>query len=391
MKPMLRASRYLRQHKDIYAGHGAFNVNGPLYARAAVNTAERLRAPLILQGSDGANGFNAGVADFRNATVQQKQKGAKIIADSVKQYGEDSEVPISLHLDHGKDFESVKAAIDAGYTSVMIDASSKSLEDNITLTKKVVDYARRVGKEQGRYITVEAEIGELKGMEDWVNVEKSTYTRIKDAVRLIAETGIDALAISYGTSHGAFKGNVKVKKEIATGLYEIVLQEGLDCELVSHGSSSVHEYLINEIKEQGGKFEKVTSGVSVSQLQEVIRGAISKINVDTDIRLAITRNVWKYFNEHKAAQTDALTGGIWKLMQNKPDKFDPRYYLVPALDQIIKDDRSNPYMEGIMEQMEAGVQEIVGERILQFGGGGLAAKVLEYAVELKEIDSFLLP
>jgi fructose-bisphosphate aldolase class II len=176
---------------------GAFNVNAVAQAKAAIEVHEMFRSAAILQGADLANGFMGGRVDFMNATTEDKRVGARNIAGAVKKYGADSSMPIALHLDHGRDFESVKAAIAGGYTSVMIDGSSLPFAQNVELTREVVKYAHRLG------VTVEGELGVLAGVEDHVFSKTSSYTNPLDAVRFFRETGVDCLAISYGTMHGA--------------------------------------------------------------------------------------------------------------------------------------------------------------------------------------------
>ena len=214
LRPILDAT-----DKYSYA-QGAFNVNAVCQAEAVIRIHELFRSPAILQGADLANGFMGGRTDFMNATIEDKKIGARNIAAAVKKFAENSPIPIALHLDHGRDFDSVKAAIDGGYTSVMIDGSSLPLKDNIELTREVVKYAHARG------VTVEGELGVLAGVEDHVFSEGSTYTNPMDAIRFFKETGTDALAISYGTMHGANKGkNAVVRKEIAIAVKECMRHE----------------------------------------------------------------------------------------------------------------------------------------------------------------------
>ena len=186
---------------------GAFNVNAVCQAKAVIEIHELLRAPAILQGADLANAFMGGRADFQNGTLEDKKKGAKNIAAAVKKYGEQSPIPVVLHLDHGRDFDSCVAAIEGGYTSVMIDGSSLPYEENVELTREVVKYAHPRG------VSVEGELGVLAGVEDHVFAANSTYTNPLTAVDFLKKTGADALAISYGTMHGASKGkDVKLRR-----------------------------------------------------------------------------------------------------------------------------------------------------------------------------------
>ena len=179
---------------------GAFNVNAVAQAKAVIEVHEMFRSPAILQGADMANAFMGGRADFQNGTTEDKIRGAKNIGDAVKKYAARSPVPVVLHLDHGRDMDSVKAAIAGGYTSVMIDGSSLPLAQNMELTREVVKYAHPRG------VSVEGELGVLAGVEDHVFAASSTYTNPLDAVRFVKATGVDALAISYGTMHGPAKG-----------------------------------------------------------------------------------------------------------------------------------------------------------------------------------------
>ena len=212
LRPLMEAAE---QHN--YA-QGAFNVNAVAQAKAVIEMHETFRSPAILQGADLANAFMGGRVDFANGTLEDKKKGARNIANAVRKYGENSPIPVVLHLDHGKDFDSCVAAIEGGYTSVMIDGSSLPLEQNIELTREVVKYAHARG------VSVEGELGVLGGQEDHVFAATSTYTNPLDAVEFIQKTGVDALAISYGTQHGANKGkDAKLRKEIPIAIKECIL------------------------------------------------------------------------------------------------------------------------------------------------------------------------
>ncbi len=355
MRPLLDAAM-----KGKFA-FGAFNVNSPSHAKAVIEVHEMFRSACILQGSEGANGFMGGNPDFRKATVEEKKVGAKKIADAVKKYGGDSPIPIVLHLDHGKSFESVMAAIDGGYTSVMIDGSSLPLEENIELSRKVVKEAHARG------VTVEGELGILKGMEEHVESLIAVYTNPSDVVRFVKETGVDALAISYGTQHGANKGkNVRIRKEIAIATKELFMFEGLDSAIVSHGSSEVPYSVVKIVNELGGKLSD-TAGIPVEQIQEVIPYGIAKVNIDTDIRLAITRNTREYFRDNPDAKNDSIVGKIWADMEKVPDKFDPRQYMVSAQNYLVSEEVPNEHFGEIVSLVEQGIKEIVGERIAQLG------------------------
>ena len=306
--------------KHNYA-QGAFNVNAVAQAKAVIEMHETFRSPAILQGADLANAFLGGRVDFANGTLEDKTKGARHIANAVKKYGENSPIPVVLHLDHGKDFDSCVAAIDGGYTSVMIDGSSLPLEQNIELTREVVKYAHARG------VSVEGELGVLAGVEDHVFASNSTYTNPLKAVEFFKKTGVDALAISYGTMHGASKGkDVKLRKQIPTAIRECLNHEGIRGGLVSHGSSTVPKYIVDEINALGGNIQNAY-GISLAELKEAITCGINKINVDTDIRLAVTRNMKELFAGCPELRESPSIGGVYQLLENNKDQFDPRVFL----------------------------------------------------------------
>lgn len=348
---------------------GAFNVNAVCQAEAAVRIHEIFHSPAVLQGADLANGFMGGRTDFMNATIEDKRKGARNIAEAVRKIAEDSPIPIALHLDHGRDFDSVKAAIDAGYTSVMIDGSSLPFEDNIALTREVVIYAHERG------VSVEGELGVLAGVEDHVFSLSSTYTRPLDALRFFKDTGVDALAISYGTMHGANKGkDAKVRKEIAIAIKELLRHEGIEGYLVSHGSSTVPGYIVDEINDLGGQL-KDSHGISLDQLKEVGRLGISKINVDTDIRLAVTRNVRLLFTRHPQLKEDGHLAPVWRLMDGNPSAFDPRVYLAAVMDTVMYGTIPSHSVQLLVDAIKDGVMEGIGRLLVEFGQIGKAREV----------------
>lgn len=356
-------------------GQGAFNVNAVAQAKAAIEVHEMFRSPAILQGADLANGFMGGRTDFMNATLEDKKIGAKNIADAVKKYGADSEIPIVLHLDHGRDFDSCVAAISGGYTSVMIDGSSLSFDENVELTREVVKYAHARG------VSVEGELGVLAGVEDHVFSASSTYTNPLKAVEFFRKTGVDALAISYGTMHGASKGkDVKLRKEIATAIRECLSHEGIFGALVSHGSSTVPKYIVDEINALGGELTN-TYGIAVEELQAAIPCGINKINVDTDIRLAVTRNMKELFVKYPELRTSASIGEIYELLEAKKSQFDPRVFLPPIMDTVMKGTIPDEDVAAIVNCVERGVKEVVGTLIVQFGSFGKAPLVEQVTLE----------
>ena len=347
---------------------GAFNVNAVAQAKAVIEVHEMFRSAAILQGADLANGFMGGRTDFVNATLEDKKVGARNIAAAVKKYAVDSPVPVALHLDHGKNFDSCKAAIEGGYTSVMIDGSSLPFKENIELTREVVKYAHERG------VTVEGELGVLAGVEDHVFAANSTYTNPLDAIEFFKKTKVDALAISYGTKHGANKGaNTVIRKEIAIATKECMRHEGIQGVLVSHGSSTVPQYIVKEINDLGGDVQNAY-GIKIEQLQE----GIGKINVDTDIRLAVTRNFRELFRDKPELRDSPSIGPVYELMVKNPQAFDPRVFLPPVMDAVMYGNIKDDDTALLFQRMEAGVKEAVGSLIIQFGSYG-KAPLVEYA------------
>ena len=349
-------------------GQGAFNVNAVAQAKAAIEVHEMFRSPAILQGADLANGFMGGRTDFMNATLEDKKIGAKNIADAVKKYGADSDIPIVLHLDHF-------CLIEAAYPSVMIDGSSLPFDENVDLTREVVKYAHARG------VSVEGELGVLAGVEDHVFSASSTYTNPLKAVEFFRKTGVDALAISYGTMHGASKGkDVKLRKEIATAIRECLSHEGIFGALVSHGSSTVPKYIVDEINALGGELTNAY-GISIEELQAAIPCGINKINVDTDIRLAVTRNMKELFVKYPELRTSASIGEIYELLEAKKSQFDPRVFLPPIMDTVMKGTIPDDDVAAIVNCVERGVKEVVGTLIVQFGSFGKAPLVEQVTLE----------
>ena len=269
---------------------GAFNVNNMEIVQGITEAAAELNAPLILQVSKGARAY-------ANHTYLMKLVEAAVI---------ETGLPIALPLDHGDSFEICKSCIDGGFTSVMIDASSKSLEENITITRKVVEYAHDHG------VVVEAELGTLAGIEDEVNVsaEDSSYTRPEDGQEFVEKTGCDSLAIAIGTSHGAYKFKPGTDPKLRFDILQEVEKRLPGFPIVLHGSSSVPQEFVKIINENGGNMPGAI-GVPEDQLRKAASMAVCKINIDSDLRLAMTASIRKYLNEH-------------------PEHFDPRQYLKPA-------------------------------------------------------------
>ena len=369
-------------------GQGGFNVNAVAQAKAVIEVHEMFRSPAILQGADLANGFMGGRIDFLNATLEDKKAGARNIGNAVKKYGMDSDIPIVLHLDHGRDFDSCVAAIEGGYTSVMIDGSSLPFKENIELTREVVKYAH------GRGVSVEGELGVLAGVEDHVFSDSSTYTNPLDAVEFFQKTGVDALAISYGTMHGASKGkDVKLRKEIVIAIRECMNHQGIFGALVSHGSSTVPKYIVDEINDLGGKLSN-TEGISTEQLTAAIGAGINKINVDTDIRLAVTRNMKEFFEKYQEKRNSGSIGAIYERLETMKEAFDPRVFLPPIMDTVMYGTIPDEDVAAIVDCVERGVKEVVGTLIVKFGSYGRVSLVEcvtldEMAERYREIDKWL--
>ena len=286
--------------KKAYEGNyaiGAFNVNNMEIIQGIVEAASELNSPVILQVS-------AGARKYANPIYLKKLVEAAVECNKIN--GKD--IPMVLHLDHGPDFETCKACIDSGFTSVMIDASKYSFEENVAITKKVVEYAHERG------VVVEAELGKLAGVEDEVNVsdEDAMFTTPEEAVKFVELTGCDSLAIAIGTSHGAykFKGDAKLRYDIL----EEIGNKLPGFPIVLHGASSVPQEFVEMCNKYGGNIPGA-KGVPEEMLRKAATMAVCKINIDSDIRLAMTANIRECFEEN-------------------PEVFDPRTYLGKAREAV---------------------------------------------------------
>lgn len=373
---MLVPMRVILEAANQYSfGQPAFNVNSVAQIKAAVETHEVFRSPAILQGADLANGFMGGRVDFANSTLEDKKRGAKNIVEGVKGYGAESEIPIAIHLDHGKNFDSVVAAVEGGYTSVMIDGSSLPFEENVELTREVVKYAHERG------VTVEGELGILAGVEDDVASVTSTYTHPLSAIDFFKKTKVDALAISYGTKHGANKGkDTVIRKQIPIAIKECMIHEGIHGFLVSHGSSTVPQYIVRELLDLGSQLKDM-HGIAVDQLVEVIQFGINKINVDTDIRLAVTRNLKELFLTKKDLQQSRAIGEIYRSLEAHPEAFDPRLFVGSIMDTIMHGEPAEGDLLEVISAIEAGTKEAVGPLLIHFGALGKAPLVEKVSLD----------
>lgn len=258
---------------------------------------------------------------------------------------------------------------------MMIDGSSLSFEENVELTREVVKYAHKRG------VSVEGELGVLAGVEDHVFSETSSYTNPLKAVEFFKKTECDALAISYGTMHGASKGkNVKLRKEIPIAIKECMMHEQIFGVLVSHGSSTVPGYIVDEINALGGNIQNA-GGISIEELKAAIPCGIGKINVDTDIRLAVTRNLKEYFYCHQDKRTSPFVGGIYKLLEEKKEQFDPRVFLSPIMDTVMYGNIPDADTAELVKVIEKGVKEAIGTLIVEFGSYGKAPLVEQVSLE----------
>jgi len=304
--PLVTTTEMFKKAYDGGYAIGAFNVNNMEIVQGITEAAKDLEAPLILQVSKGARAY-------ANHTYLMKLVEAAVI---------ETGLPICLHLDHGDSFETCKSCIDGGFTSVMIDASSKPFAENIEITRKVVEYAHDRG------VVVEAELGTLAGVEDEVQVsaEDSSYTHPEEVEEFVTKTGCDSLAIAIGTSHGAYKFTAAQCTRNEQGIlvppplrFDVLVEVSKRLPgfpIVLHGSSSVPQNFVKLINENGGNMPDAV-GIPEEQLRKAATMSVCKINIDSDLRLAMTATIRQYFNQH-------------------PDHFDPRQYLKPAR-QAIKD------------------------------------------------------
>ena len=318
---------------------GAFNVNNMEIVQGITEACQEEHAPVILQVSKGARAY-------ANHTYLVKLVEAAVATCP--------DIPIVLHLDHGPDFETCKSCIDGGFTSVMIDASSKPFAENIEITRKVVEYAHDHG------VVVEAELGTLAGIEDDVKVadHAASYTRPEEVEEFVSKTGCDSLAIAIGTSHGAYKfkpeqctvneKGILVPPPLRFDVLEEVSKRLPGFPIVLHGSSSVPQEYVKMINEHGGKMPNAI-GVPEEQLRQAARLSVCKINIDSDLRLAMTGTIRQFMDEH-------------------PDKFDPREYLKPA---------------------RANIKELVRHKLVDvLGGAGKAKTTVQKISRLRRAGGF---
>ncbi|MBQ6796447.1 MAG: class II fructose-1,6-bisphosphate aldolase [Clostridia bacterium] len=288
--PLVNTKEMFKKAYDEGYAIGAFNVNNMEIVQGIVDACQQQNAPVILQCSSSARKY------ARHTYLRKMVEAA----------AEETGLPIALHLDHGPDFETCKSCIDGGFTSVMIDGSHFDFEENIAITKKVVDYAHQYG------VTVEGELGQLAGIEDEVSVDadKASYTDPAQVQEFVEKTGVDSLAIAIGTSHGAFKFKPGQKPQLRFDILQEVSERLPGFPIVLHGASSVMPEYVAMIRQYGGKMDDAI-GIPEEMLRQAAASAVCKINVDSDLRIALTAAVRKHLAEN-------------------PTHFDPRQILTPA-------------------------------------------------------------
>jgi len=369
MVPILRAAE-ISSLKGKSAGIGAFNVNFYVQALGILEGLRRAEAPGIIQASKGANAF---------------QGGPDRIATMLESAMEDSNhtLPIALHLDHGDEGKAYQC-VDSGYSSVMIDASRFGLRENIATTKSVVDYAHLRG------VSVEGEYGKLEGVEEDITHENTTYADPFLVPHFFHQTGVDALAISYGTSHGPNKGTRADLEKLAVRIVNLSYQGlkayGLNENhfLVSHGSSTVPQDLVKEINRYGGKIHNA-SGIPIEKIREAIASGIRKINIDTDLRLEITATFRKYFHDNPGIEqrSPEILQPIKKVLDENERVVDPRDYLKSVDIELLRKDPRGTDLEEVMALVKERIARHVERLVVQFGSAGLANHVER--VSLKEM------
>ena len=357
---IVNINKILHKASKSNTAYGAYNVYALCQIDALIKVHEKYGSSLIIQVADPANGFLGGSADFMNSSTAERKLGAKRAADKLIGAASNSSIDICLHLDHGKSLETIENVIDAGFTSVMYDGSHLPYEKNVKNTKKAACMAHEKGA------SIEAELGVLRGVEDDVKSDVSSFTNPNQALDFVRETKVNCLAISYGTQHGANKGkNVKLKTDIVKDIKEVFLKNNVNCPLVSHGSSNVPGDIVAEINSLGGDV-KNTGGISFEQISKAVDAGICKINIDTDIRLATTLEFRKYF-----AANGEMMGNlaeVKKILDENRSLFDPRVFLVPVMEKLIAPCEKDGEIEIIEELMEKAVFNICERAIPVFSG-----------------------
>lgn len=344
------------------AAVGAFNVNFYNQARGILEGLRRADAPGIIQASRGANKFQGGPDKIQGMVLQAMEDAGHSL-------------PVALHLDHGNE-EQAPICVDEGFSSVMIDASALGLEDNIALTRKICDYAHPNG------VSVEGEFGKLAGVEEDVIHETTTYADPYLVPFFFNESGADALAVAYGTSHGPNKGSSGGLEKLAVWVVEksykgmAAYGQNETHFLVSHGSSTVPQDIVEEINRYGGDV-KGAAGIPMHKIQEAVRAGIRKINIDTDLRLGITATFRKYFNDNPGVEdtSNDVLKPIKDALDGKLEAIDPRDYLKVIDISLLRTDPKGTALEEVMALVQERIAAHVEKLVHEFGCAGLAAKV----------------
>ncbi len=362
--PMLRAAE-VSSLEGRHAAVGAFNINFYSQAEGILEGLRRANAPGILQASRGANKFQGG-----------PEKIAKMAAEAVK--NSEHSLPVCLHLDHGDDASAIEC-LGAGFGSVMLDVSKLDCDANIAAVREIVQLAHPRG------ISVEAELGELSGIEEHISSEKSTYADPTKVAGFFERSGADALAIAYGTSHGPSKGAgvAKLAIRIVDESYRGMRDSNLDMRhfLVSHGSSTVPQELVDEINSFGGQI-RGARGIPMDRIQAAIKAGIRKVNIDTDLRLAITATFRRYFAENPGIERgSANLAGIKNALDSKPATIDPRDCLGHIDKELMRSSPKGTDIEEIMGLVKERVASHVAYLCNAFGCAGLAEKTEGHSLE----------
>lgn len=361
MVPVLRAAE-LSSLAGKPAAVGAFNVNFYTQALGILEGLKRADAPGIIQASRGANKFQGGPDKIQKMILQA-------MSDSAHRG------PVALHLDHGNE-EQAPICVDEGFSSVMIDASVLAFEDNIALTQKIVEYAHKQG------VSVEGEYGKLAGVEEDVIHESTTYADPFLVPYFFNESGADALAVAYGTSHGPNKGSSGGLENLAIWVVEqsykglVAYGQNENHFMVSHGSSTVPQEIVSEINRFGGDV-KGAAGIPMHKIQEAIAAGMRKVNIDTDLRLGITATFRKFFAENPGIEEtskDVLTP-IKNVLDEKLDAIDPRDYLKVIDVELLREDPKGGVLEEVMTLVQERIAAHVEKLVHDFGCAGLADKV----------------
>lgn len=345
---------------------GAFNVNFYTQAQGILEGLYRADAPGIIQASKGANKFQGGPDKIAGMI-----RGAMEVLEH--------QLPVALHLDHGDD-EKARECVDKGYSSVMIDASKFDLQGNIDATKSIVKYAHKRG------VSVEGEYGKLEGVEEDIVHETTTYADPYLVPYFLNETGADALAVAYGTSHGPNKGGglEKLAIDIVDLSYKGLTAYGQNerCFLVSHGSSTVPGELVDELNHYGGDIQGA-AGIPMHKIQEAVKAGIRKINIDTDLRLGITATFRRYFHENPGIEEKSpnVLKPIKKVLDENRKIIDPRDYLKVIDVKLLRSDPSGSDLEEVMSLVKERIAVHVEKLVRQFGSEGLAGKVKRVTLE----------